>query len=187
MRNYLVMAILLLAVAAGGIAVAGGHEPPACDCCAKGKQTVATAPTAKAPESDTSCKYCGMDREKFAHSRMLIEYNDGTTAAVCSLRCAAVELINTIDRIPRAIRVGDYATRRLIDAEQAVWVIGGSRPGVMTGNPKWAFAGRDAAEAFIRENGGRLATFDEAMAAACGDLYQDAKIIRERRKMRMKQ
>ena len=24
-----------------------------------------------------SCKFCGMDREKFAHSRMLIEYDTG--------------------------------------------------------------------------------------------------------------
>jgi hypothetical protein len=25
-----------------------------------------------------SCKYCGMDRQKFDFSRMLIEYDDGT-------------------------------------------------------------------------------------------------------------
>jgi copper chaperone NosL len=183
MRNYVVI-LLMMAAVIGGSGVAGGGDKPTCDCCAMGKQAVAAAPVAKATEGDASCKYCGMDREKFAHSQMLIQYDDGTMAAVCSLRCAAVELINNIDSIPRAIRVGDYATRRLIDAEQAVWVIGGAKPGVMTRNPKWAFAGRDAAEAFVRENGGRLATFDEAITAACGDLYQDSKMIRERRKMR---
>ena len=183
MRNYLVM-LLMIAAVIGGSSVAGGQDKPMCDCCARGKQA---APAAKATEGDASCKHCGMDREKFAHSRMLIEYDDGTTAAVCSLRCAAVELISSIDRIPQAIRVGDFATRRLIDAEQAVWVIGGAKPGVMTRNPKWAFAGKDAAEAFVRENGGRLATFDEAITAACGDLYQDNKMVRERRKMRKKQ
>ena len=26
-----------------------------------------------------SCPYCGMDRTKFAHSRVLITYDDGTT------------------------------------------------------------------------------------------------------------
>lgn len=183
MRNYLVM-LLGVVVLTGGSSVAGGEGQPMCDCCAKGKQAAVTAPAARAPEGDASCKYCGMDREKFAHSRMLIEYEDGTTAAVCSLRCAAVELIGELDRTPRAIRVGDYATRRLVDAEKAVWVIGGAKPGVMTRTAKWAFAGRDAAEAFVSENGGRLATFDEAMNAACGDLYQDAKMVRERRKMR---
>lgn len=35
--------------------------------------------------SHAACQHCGMDREKFAHSRMLIEYDDGTTAATCSL------------------------------------------------------------------------------------------------------
>jgi len=131
-----------------------------------------------------SCKYCGMNRETFAHSRMLIEYNDGTSMGTCSLHCVAVDLALNLDKEPKAIRVGDYATRLLIDAEKAVWVIGGAKRGVMTSNAKWAFAGRDAAEAFVRENGGRLATFDEAMSAACGDLYQDSKMVRERRKMR---
>ena len=83
--------------------------------------------------------------------------------------------------------MGDYATRQLIDAERAVWVIGGTKQGVMTRNPKWAFAGQVAAEAFVKENGGRLATFDEAMTVANGDLYQDTKMIRDKRKMMKKQ
>ena len=28
------------------------------------------------------CKYCGMDRQKFAHSRMLIDYSDGSGLGV---------------------------------------------------------------------------------------------------------
>ncbi|KAF0220566.1 MAG: hypothetical protein FD174_1220 [Geobacteraceae bacterium] len=180
MRNYMVM-LLMTALLAGGSAVAGSDEQPAGDCCAKRKQAGAAAP-AKAPEGHDACKYCGMDREKFSHSRMLIEYDGGTTAATCSLRCTVVDLVNNINRTPKSVRVGDYATRQLIDADQAVWVIGGAKPGVMTRNPKWAFAGRDAAEAFVKENGGRLATYDEAMAAAYGDLYQETKPIREKRK-----
>nr|NIR14006.1 NosL family protein [Desulfobacterales bacterium] len=39
-----------------------------------------------------NCKYCGMDRQKFSHSRMLIEYDDGSVLAVCSVHCAAVDL-----------------------------------------------------------------------------------------------
>src|SRR5512133_903505 len=39
-----------------------------------------------------SCKYCGMNREMFAHSRMLVEYNDGTREGTCSLHCASVDL-----------------------------------------------------------------------------------------------
>ena len=54
----------------------------------------------------------------------------------------------------------------LIDAETAVWVIGGEKSGVMTELPKWAFAKKDDADAFIKVNGGKIAGFDEAMSLA---------------------
>src|SRR4030042_1517148 len=105
-----------------------------------------------------SCKYCGMDRAKFSHSRMLVEYEDGTSVGTCSIHCIAVNLSLNIDKTPKSIGVGDYNTKALIDAEKAIWVIGGSRPGVMTKRAKWAFAEKAAAEAFIKENQGRAAT-----------------------------
>jgi nitrous oxide reductase accessory protein NosL len=139
-----------------------------------------------APDITThpSCSYCGMDREKFSHSRVAIDYDDGTGAGLCSIHCAAVELAVNIDKTPKAILVGDYGTKALIDAEQAVWVIGGARPGVMTKRAKWAFAKKADAETFIKENGGALASFDEAMKASYEDMYGDTKMIREKRKMK---
>lgn len=138
--------------------------------------------------ANKSCKYCGMDREKFAHSRMLIEFDDGTTVATCSLHCAAVDLANNIDKTPKSIKVSDYGSKQLIDAEKAVWVLGGSKHGVMTKNAKWSFASKDKAEAFIKENGGKIATFDEVIKAAYEDMYTDTKMIRDKRKqMKMKQ
>ena len=134
-----------------------------------------------------SCKYCGMNRETFAHSRMLIEYNDGTKEGTCSLHCAAVDLALNLDKAPKTIHVGDYGTKGLINAETAVWVIGGNKPGVMTKNAKWAFANKADAEKYQQENGGRIATFDEALEAAYKDLAEDTKMIRERRKMRKMQ
>ena len=182
MRNYLIMSFMIVLFAVG-YAMAADFKNMAGDCCAKGKQPDTVTAPAKGGDEEASCKHCRMDRKKFAHSRMFIKYDDETSAATCSLRCAAVELINSIDRSPQSILVGDYATRQLIDAERAVWVIGGTKQGVMTRNPKWAFAGQEAAEAFVKENGGRIATFDEAMTAANGDLYQDTKMIRDKRKM----
>jgi hypothetical protein len=125
-----------------------------------------------------------MDLAKYAHSRMLIDYDDGTSFGACSLHCAAVDLANHIDKTPTTIRVGDYNSKKLIDAEKACWVLGGQKPGVMTGNAKWAFADKPAAEKFIKENGGVLATFDAAIKAAYEDMYKDTKQIRERRKMK---
>jgi nitrous oxide reductase accessory protein NosL len=137
-------------------------------------------------QNHPSCKYCGMDRGKFAYSRMLVAYEDGTVMGTCSLHCMAVELALNIDRTPRSIHVGDYTTRNLIDAEKAFWVVGGSKPGVMSKRAKWAFENKADAEKYIAENGGTLSTFDEAIKAAYEDMYSDTKMIREKRKMMKK-
>lgn len=144
---------------------------------------VLAAPPADVVQSP-SCRQCGMDREKFSHSRMLIEYADGSVVASCSLHCAAVELAVTIDNIPVMVSVADYDSKELIDAEKAVWVMGGSKKGVMTGQPKWAFANKAGAEKFIKANGGTIVTFDTAIKAAYDDMYQDTKMIREMREMK---
>lgn len=133
-----------------------------------------------------SCKYCGMDREKFGHSRMLIDYDDGTSVGTCSIHCAAVELALSIDKTPKTLMVGDVLSKKLIDAEKAAWVVGGNKPGVMTSRPKWAFEKKDEAEKFIKENGGALSSFDEAIKFAYEDMYQDTRMIRERRAMKKK-
>ncbi|MHC1743436.1 MAG: nitrous oxide reductase accessory protein NosL [Syntrophobacteraceae bacterium] len=138
----------------------------------------------KAPDvqQHPSCKYCGMDREQFAHSRFLIDYDDGTSFAACSIHCAAVDLAMNIDKTPKSMQVGDYATKKLIDAEGATWVLGGSKPGVMTKRAKWAFGKKEDAEQFVKENGGEVVTFDRAMQATYEDMYGDTKMIRDKRK-----
>ena len=101
-----------------------------------------------------------------------------------SLHCAAVDLALNLDKAPKTIKVGDYGRKVLVDAETATWVIGGSKPGVMTKNAKWAFAERGDAEKYRQEFGGSLASFDEALEAGYKDLAADTRMIRERRKMR---
>jgi copper chaperone NosL len=73
-------------------------------------------------QASPSCRYCGMDRAKFAASRMQVVYEDGAKVGLCSLHCAAVELANVIDKTPTAILVADQGTRKLVDAEKATWV-----------------------------------------------------------------
>jgi nitrous oxide reductase accessory protein NosL len=146
------------------------------------------APPPADVQQSPSCRHCGMDRGKFSQSRMVIEYEDGSTVATCSLHCAAVELANTIDKIPVMVSVADYDSKELLDADKAVWVMGGNKKGVMTAKAKWAFASRGAAERFIQANGGIIASFDEVIKATYDDMYQDTKMIREFRKMkRLKQ
>jgi nitrous oxide reductase accessory protein NosL len=130
------------------------------------------------------CKYCGMSRGMYEYSRMLIDYEDGTNAPLCSLHCAAVELANSIDKTPKAIRVGDFNGKQLIDAEKAFWVAGGTKPGVMSKRGKWAFEKKDDAESFMKANQGKIASFEEVMKMAYEDMYEDTKMIREKRKMK---
>ena len=160
-RGVLSTALIILLLSIAGLVVA--------------QEDVKTAP---------SCKYCGMDRIKFAHSRMVVTYDDGTKVGTCSLHCLAIDLSMNIDKTPMVIEVGDYKSKMLIDAEKAYWVIGGNKPGVMTKQAEWAFGNRVYAEKFIREHGGTLATFDEAMKAAYESMYADTKLIREKRKMK---
>jgi len=135
-------------------------------------------------QKHASCKYCGMDRAKFAHSRMLVTYDDGSQLGTCSIHCLAVDLALNIDKTPKTIEVGDYNTKKLIDAEKAFWVVGGNKPGVMTKRGKWAFENKSDAEAFMKAEGGKVATFDDAMKATYEDMNEDTKMIRERRKMK---
>jgi copper chaperone NosL len=120
-----------------------------------------------------SCAFCGMDRKAYGYSRMLIQYEDGGSAGVCSLHCAVIELDANKVRAVKALFVADRDSRLLIDAEKAVWVMGGKKPGVMTQRPKWAFASPTGAGAFIDTYGGKIVTWSEAFAAAREEVSQE--------------
>lgn len=124
---------------------------------------------AGAVEGPQACGQCGMDRTVFAQSRMLISYTDGTTVGVCSLHCAAAELKQNRGKHVKALMVADYPTKELTDAKSAVWVVGGSKQGVMTSVAKWAFAKEEDAGKFVQEYGGKLTSFEHAMKTAEGE------------------
>ena len=94
-------------------------------------------------EEFPACKYCGMDRQMFAASRVLIEYGEGEKVPLCSLHCAAVDLALNIDKTPRHIWVADFCHEELIDADKAFWAVGRRKPGVMTKRGKWAFGDKE--------------------------------------------
>jgi hypothetical protein len=118
-----------------------------------------------------------MDRQQYAHSRRLIEYAEKATTGTCSIHCAASEISVNRDKTLVSMHVADYLTRNLILTEKAFWVIGGDKAGVMTKRAKWAFKEKEQAERFIKENGGRHATFHDAMKATFEDMYEDIKMI----------
>jgi len=113
-----------------------------------------------------SCNNCGMDRKAYGFSRMLVQYEDGTVVGACSLHCAVVELDANPGRTVKSLLVADRESRTLLEAEKAIWVMGGAKRGVMTELPTWAFQSKDGAEAFIKTNGGKIVTWAEALASA---------------------
>lgn len=117
-------------------------------------------------EGPKSCRQCGMDREVFAQSRMMVIYADGSTVGECSLNCAVVEMKQNKGKQVKMLKVADYPTKKLTDARAATWVVGGKKSGVMTSVPKWAFTRKEDARKFVKENGGRMTTFDEALEMA---------------------
>lgn len=127
------------------------------------------------------CPYCGMNRTKFSHSRHLIQYSDNLVDGTCSLHCAAISLSLNLDRVPKAIYVGDAGSdakvKPLIDAEKAFYAIDATKPGTMTGRRKWAYGSRAQAEAA----GGEIADFDGALTAAYLDMAKDTIRIRKNR------
>ncbi len=96
------------------------------------------------------CTQCEMDLNAFAQSRMLISYGDGSTAEVCSIHCAALDLRQNRDKQVKSIMAADYMTKEYIDARRATWVIGGNKPGGMNSPAEWAFATEADAQNFMK-------------------------------------
>ena len=138
------------------------EKPANCQKCAMERTTAAEQKIEKPAE----CQHCGMDRRAFAGSRVLITFTDGTRRGTCSINCAYDEVKKNAARKVKAIQVADYTTKQLIDGKKAVWVIGGSKPGVMSATAKWAFAREEEAEKFVSEFGGTISDFNAAWKAA---------------------
>ena len=120
-------------------------------------------------ENHRDCKHCGMDRKAYGYSRMQVEYKDGTPVGTCSLHCVVTELLSNRVGEVLSYKVADRDTRALIDAEKAIWVIGGKKRGVMSKRAKWAFATKEAAHQFINSYGGEIVTWNEALSTAKED------------------
>ena len=118
------------------------------------------------------CAYCGMDRKQYAYSRVLLRYGDGSEAGLCSVHCAGIDLALHPEKGPAQIMAGTFDRGKLIDAEKAVWVLGGSKQGVMSIRGKWAFETKEDAGAFMRESGGSITSFRNVMTAAYEDMWE---------------
>lgn len=187
--------LLKLSLAAGAAAATTGTRAADAGCAADGTpaQFVPKRPADPAAhendlEKFPKCPYCGMERRQFHHSRMLIQYSDDLADGTCSLHCAALSLGLNVDREPKAVWVGDNAVAGeptlLTDADKATFLIGSRIKGVMTRRSKVAYSKADAAKATQAAEGGELADFGQALAAAYQDMADDVRMIRKVREER---
>ena len=131
------------------------------------------------------CPYCGMSRKMWHHSRHLVHYDDGLADGTCSIHCLAISLSLNLDRGPKAIYAADFSSaeepKGLVNVDKATYLVGSKLKGTMSKNSKMAFSSARAAEEARVEQGGDLANFNEALAAAYGDMAKDTMMIRKRR------
>ncbi len=128
-----------------------------------------------------SCPICGMNRQKFAHSRVYAQFGDGSSLGTCSVFCLGAYMVSHLDKIPQSLMVADFKTRKLVPMAKAHWVIVDHKPGVMTRRAKWAFAQKEDALGYIKVHGGRLADYRQAMQDVFCGMHQDLLMIRAKR------
>lgn len=115
------------------------------------------------------CLNCGMNRKNCAHTRIVVEYIDGTKRAECGLHCLLADLVNQPGREPKKIQAADYNDRKLVEAEKCWWVRYDNAIECRGSKVLLAFRTEREANDFIASFGGNKLNFDEALKIA----YQD--------------
>lgn len=126
------------------------------------------------------CLKCGMSRNSCDHTRMVVEYADGTRRAECSLHCLLADLVEQQGREPKRIQAADYHGRKLAEAEKCSWVRYDNAVECMGSKVMLAFRSESGADNFIAAFGGRKLTFDEALKLTYADIEMERNVGRQK-------
>ncbi len=122
------------------------------------------------------CLHCGMSRKVCAHTRMTVEYTDGTRRAECGLHCLLADLVEQPGRHPKRILAADYNDRKLADAQKSWWVRYDNAVECRGSKIMLAFRTERGADDFVVSFGGRKLDFDEALRLTYLDIEAERKI-----------
>jgi len=114
-------------------------------------------------ENKNACVKCGMKLTMFYKTNHIATFADGTQKQYCSIGCLSSDMKK--HKIT-AVKVVDAHTQKVIDAKSAHYVIDSDVRGTMSSRSKLAFASNQDASSFIKEHGGKLINFEEALKAA---------------------
>ncbi|WP_374090041.1 nitrous oxide reductase accessory protein NosL [Methylomicrobium lacus] len=106
-----------------------------------------------------SCRVCGMYIDQYQKSAAELALKDGTMEHTCGVACMLreVEDAGGISAF-KSVNVHDWVSGKLVDAEEATYVLGSQVIPDMVPN-YIAFARRDEAEAFAAKEGGEVIDF----------------------------
>jgi nitrous oxide reductase accessory protein NosL len=109
-----------------------------------------------------SCRVCGMYIDQYQKSAAELILKDGTIEHTCGVACMLreVEDAGGISAF-KSVKVHDWVTGKVVDAETATYVIGSNVIPDMVPN-YIAFANREEAEAFVAKQGGEVIDFNIA-------------------------
>lgn len=107
------------------------------------------------------CDNCRMKVPDDSRYKVTVTLKDGGKKLTCSLFCASMVRERQSGEVAGTATV-DYLTGEELKAEDAVWVEGSDARAVMSDKSRIAFKDSASAEAFVKEHGGRVTTFDEA-------------------------
>ena len=125
------------------------------------------------------CPNCGMNLVMFYKTSHAMKQKDGSTHQYCSMHC----LVEANEQINPDAQVVDVSSLKFINAHDAHYVVGSSKKGTMTMNSKYAFAKQADAEAFAKENGGKVMSFADAVKIAAAAINKENMMINKKRGM----
>lgn len=106
-----------------------------------------------------SCRVCGMYIDQYIKSAAELVYKDGKKEYTCGVACMLREVEDAGGLSAfKSVKVHDWVSGKLVDAESATYVIGSDVIPDMVPN-YIAFAKREEAEAFAAKEGGELMSF----------------------------
>ena len=110
------------------------------------------------------CTVCGMWIDQYEHTKHVVNLRGGNTEYFCSIACAS-KYIDVNGREIYKIKVADFITKQLIDADYAFYLVDSNIPGVMSYISMIAFSTSKSAEEFREIHGGKIMTFEEALSS----------------------
>jgi len=110
-------------------------------------------------EPRASCRVCGMWIDEYRKSAAELVYKDGSKEYTCGVACMLREIDDAGGLSAfRSVKVHDWVSGELVDAQTATYVLGSNVIPDMVPN-YIAFAKREEAEAFAAKEGGEVIDF----------------------------